>query len=253
MTAAKKLDQLASNEEIKLKSIDSGKQTEQVNQSVDQLANYFYRITNHEELFRIGKGFLDEVKKGIKSFAFTSTGYKNSQQRTILGLCCFFDQHADYRIAVISDHLTHGVFSELIESAGQSSYSINNGEDVVNYKSFHHHFDFIDYVEFNQFYNHHQYTKNFEGEVRKILANYDLVFWDIPEMEQMKKNPHFHYRISHLYESMTVIVSQNSTSGKQVETVKNFFNNYNINLNGVLFDSSAIADKPKRKKLLGLF
>lgn len=221
--------------------------------STDQLAAYFYRISNHEELFRIGKGFLHEVQKGIKSFAFTSTGYKNSQQRTILGLCCFFDQNADYKIAIVSDLLSQGVFSELIQSSTPHSYSLDKGEDIINYSSFHHHFDFIDYAELSKFYDNHLYTKKFENEVKKILDKYDLIFWDIPEMEKIKNHPHFHYRISHLYQSMTVIVSQNATSGKQVETIKNFFSNYNINLNGVLFDNTCAQDIPKRKKFLGLF
>lgn len=242
MTAAKKLKILdLKNDFVKNKY------------STDQLAVYFYRISNHEELFRIGRGFLQQVQKGVKSFAFTSIGYKNSQQRTILGLCCYFDQSANYKIAIISDHLAQGVFGEIVDLSTPNSYSIDDGADSVNYKSFHHHFDFIDYSELSKFYDNHLYTKNFEVEINKILGNYDLVFWDIPEMEKIKNHPHFHYRISHLYESMTVIVSQNTTSGKQIESVKRFFSNYNINLNNVLFNSTCNDDKPKRKKFLGLF
>lgn len=234
MTAAKKL-----------KLFDSENNFSKNKYSTDQLAVYFYRISNHEELFRVGKSFLQEVQKGAKSFAFTSTGYKNSQQKTILGLCCYFDQNANYKIAIISDHLSQGVLSELVNLSTPNTYSIENGEDAIEYKSFHHHFDFIDYSELSKFYDNHLYTKNFEVEVKKILGNYDLIFWDIPEIEKMKNHPHFHYRISHLYESLTVIVSQNTTTGKQIESVKSFFSNYNINLNGVLFDSVCSTDKPK--------
>lgn len=231
--------------------------------AVDQLAGYFYKISNHEELFRIGRGLLAEVDKGIKSFAFTSTGYKNSQQRTILGLCCFFDQNANYKIAIVSDHMEHGVFGELVNLSSLNTYSIGNGEDTVKYKSFYHHFDFIEYSEFIKFYENHLYTKNFDSEMSKILGNYDLVLWDVPEMEKMKQHPHFHYRLAHFYQSMTIIVSQSSSSGKQIDFVKNFFSNYNINLNGVLFDTSSLKenqkgkqnenDKSKRKKFLGIF
>lgn len=219
----------------------------------DKLAGYYYKISNHEELFKIGKGLLLEVEKGVKNFAFTSTGYKNSQQRTILGLCCFFDQNANYKIAIISDHLVHGVFGDLVDSSSLHSYSIGNGEDIVKYKSFHHHFDFIDYSEFMKFYDNHLYTKSFDAELSKILDNYDLVLWDIPEMEKMKQSPHFHYRISQFYQSMTIIVSQSSSSGKQVDFIKNFFSNYNISMSGVLFDTSGAKEKPKRRKFLGLF
>ncbi len=221
--------------------------------SKDQLSEFFYRIANHEELFRIGKGFLKEANRGVKSFAFTSTGYKNSQQRAILGLCCFFDQNSSYKIAVISDHLSQGIFGELVNSSVSKVYLRENLTDTVKYNSFHHHFDFIDYSEFSKFYDDPTCVKNFEVEVKRILDNYDLVFWDIPEMEAMKDNPHFHYRISHFYQSMNIIISQNATSGKQVESVKNFFSNYNINLNGVLFDSTCEEVKPKKKKFLGIF
>jgi hypothetical protein len=221
--------------------------------SLDKLAGYFYKIVNHEELFRIGKGLLLEVEKGIKNFAFTSTGYKNSQQKTILGLCCFFDQNANYKIAIISDHLSQSVFTDLVESSNPNNFLVGNGGDIVRYKSFYHHFDFIDYSELVKFYENHLYSKSFDSEVKNILDKYDIVLWDIPEMEKMKENPHFHYRISHFYESMTVIVSQNTSSGKQVAFIKNFFRNYNINLNGVLFDTSGLKDQSKRRKILGIF
>ncbi|RPJ74808.1 MAG: hypothetical protein EHM20_09985 [Alphaproteobacteria bacterium] len=224
-----------------------------VDSTSDKLAGYFYKIANHEELFKIGRGFLKEVENGVGSFAFTSTGYKNSQQRTILGLCCFFDQNANYKIAIISDHLTQGVFGDLVDSSSLNSYPVGNGQDVVNYKSFHHHFDFIDYSEFIKFYENHLYTKSFDEEVAKILKNYDIVLWDVPEMEKVKEHPHFHYRISHFYESMTVIISQYASTGKHIESIKNFFSNYNINLNKVLFDTWETREQPKRKKFLGIF
>lgn len=231
----------------------SAKKDKKREKSAAELAKYFYKITNHEELFRMGKGFLEEVKKGVKNFAFTSTGYKNSQQRTILGLCCYFDQNDTYKIAIISDHLLHGVFNDLVEASVSNAYDLEMGKDKIEYCSFYHHFDFINYSQFAKFYENHLYTKSFDSEIAKVLEKYDIIFWDIPEMDKMKMNPHFYYRISHFYDSMTMIVSQNTSTGKQVESIKKFFSNYNVNLNGVLFDSTASSDTKKQKKFLGIF
>jgi hypothetical protein len=244
MSTARKFKNIELVNEVEETVVDKG--------SADKLANYFYRITNHEELFRMGKSFLEELKKGVKNFAFTSTGYKNSQQKTILGLCCYFDQNDNYKIAIISDHLSYGVFNDFVESSSVNSYQIGNGQDRARYHSFHHHFDFIDYSEFAKFYSNHLYTKTFDLELNKILDKYDIVFWDIPEMDKIKANPHFHYRISPFYESMTVIVSQDHSTGKQIENIKKFFNNYNIDLSGVLFDTTSV-EQTKRKKILGIF
>lgn len=237
----------------KFKIINDENSSANTKSSIDKLATYFHRIANHAELFRVGMGFLTEVKKGVRNFAFSSVGDRQSQQKTILGVCCYFDQNVDYKIAIISDHLSQGLFGELFNLSTPESYSMSNGEDTVHYKSFHNHFDFIDYSEFSQFYGNHLYTKNFEAEVKKVLEGYDLVFWDVPDMATIKSNPHFHYRISQLYQSMTIIVSATETSGKEVEAAKKFFGDYNIKLNGVLFDATGLTDKTARKKILGIF
>lgn len=239
----------------KIQVVNPERSSKKAHDSVDRLAQYFYRIANHEELFKIGKGFLNDVNKGVKNFAFTSTGYKNSQQKSILGLCCFFDHNADYKIVIISDQLAHGFFSELVSDSAEEHFDLSDGEGSLRYKSFHHHFDFIEYSDLMKYYEQHVYTKKFEHELKNILDKYDVIFWDIPEMEHLKKNPHFHYRISSFYESMTVIVAEKATSGKQIETIKSFFSNFNINLNGVLFDSSfdLKSEKSPRKKFLGIF
>ena len=221
--------------------------------SGDKLAGYFYNITNHKDLFKIGKGIMNEIEKGVKNFAFTSTGYKNSQQKSILGLCCFFDQNTNHKIAVISDQLKASVFTDLVEASNLNIYTMSNGADTIKYKSFFHHFDFIDYTELIQLYENYPNSKHFDIELKTILKNYDVVLWDIPDMESMKQNRHFHYRVSHFYESMTVIVSPNASSGKEVEFIKSYFSNYNINLNGVLFDTSGLKGQPKRRKILGIF
>lgn len=220
--------------------------------STDKMASYLSRISNHDELFKIGKGFMAEYKKGIKSFAITSTGYKNSQQRTILGLCCYFDYVDQYRIAIVSDQLRHGVFDELVKDSNPKQYQLGLSGDSINYLSYHNHFDFLDYSELLKVYDEHLYSKTFDFEMKTIFDYYDIVLWDVPELEKMKLNLQFNYRISHFYESLTMIVSPSASSGKRVEAVKNFFNNYNVNLSGVLFETSSAIDQPKRKKIFGI-
>jgi hypothetical protein len=234
-----------------LTNYDFGKKKERET-STDKMASYLSRISNNDELFRIGKSFMAEYNKGVKSFAITSTGYKNSQQRTILGLCCYFDYVDQYRIAIVSDRLKHGVFDELIKDAVPKQYQLGRAGDQVNYLSYHHHFDFLDYAELMRIYDEHLYSKTFDFEVKTILDYYDIILWDVPELETMKLNLQFNYRISHFYESLTMIVSPSASSGKKVESVKKFFNNYNVNLSGILFETSSAIERPKRKKLLGI-
>lgn len=233
--------------------LTSARSEQRVDIASDKLASYFYKISNHDELTRIGKNLCLDVDRGIKNFAFTSTGYKNSQQRTILGLCCFMDQAASYKVAIISDNLSIGVFTDLVDSSILKSYHLSNKEDFVKYKSFRHHFDFIDYSEFFKYFGSPDYAKSFDDEVKAVLSHYDVVLWDIPEMETIKKHSNFHYRMSQFYQSMTIVVSSNGSSVKDVDFIKKFFGNYNIHLKGVLFDTSNLKKESGRKKFLGIF
>ena len=102
--------------------------------NVDYLADYFSRVQNSEELFKIGKDFAESLKQGTKNFAFTSLGLKNSQQRTILGLCCFFDRVDHLKIAIVSDHLTYGVFDNLVRASTDMTYEFNSITHKIKYK-----------------------------------------------------------------------------------------------------------------------
>lgn len=226
---------------------------ESFNEGPDKLTENFYKIANHEELYKIGQGLFEQIQKGVKNFAFTSTGYKNSQQKAILGLACFFDQKFNYKIAVISDQLSPGLFSDLVESSSLNNHAIEKEQDVVSYKSFHHHFDFIDYSELIKFHENQLYAKTFDSTITSILDKYDIVLWDIPDMEKIKQDSDFHFRVSHFYESLTVIVSQDTSPGNEVSAVKSFFSKHNIHLKGIVFDTSDLKEQPKRRKVLGIF
>ncbi len=245
MSALPKNDELAHVFDFKKK--------ESRKELTDKIASYFSRVSNNDELFKVGKKFMAEFKSGVKSFAVTSTGYKNSQQRTILAVVCYFDYADQYRIAVVSDHLRHGVFDELVKDATPKNYQLNHFGDHIEYHSFQHHVDFIDYAELQRVYDDHMYSKTFDLEVKSILDKYDIVFWDVPEIEKMKMNLQFNYRLSHFYDSLTMIVSPTASSGAKVEKVKKFFNNFNLNLSGILLETSSAIEQPKRKKFLGVF
>ncbi len=232
-------------------SILDFKKREEKKYLTDKIASYFSRFSNHDELFRIGKSFMDDFKLGIKNFAITSSGYKNSQQRTALAIVCYFDYVDQYKIAIVSDQLKHAVFHDLLKDSVLKEHQLSHYGDSVQYHSFQHQVDFIDYNEIMKIYDQHLYSKTFDFEIKTILDQYDIVLWDTPEIDKMKLNLQFHYRISHFYESLTMIVSPNASSGKKVDIVKKFFNNFNVRMSRVLLEENSSIERPK-KKFLGL-
>lgn len=223
------------NVDIEKKDFEKKSHLKMVN--VDYLADYFSRVQNTEELFKIGKDFADSLKQGTRNFAITSLGLKNSQQRTILGLCCFFDRVDHLKIAIVSDHLTYGVFDNLVRASKDMTYELNSISHQIKYKSYYHHFDFFDYDDLMNFYDQHFYNEVFDSEMEKIFEHYDLILWDMPDIEKIKLNPHFHYRLSLFYQSLTAIITEKCSTVK-LKGLRDYFNNYKLNLNRVLFDKS---------------
>lgn len=218
----------------------------------DYLASYFARVKNNDELFRFGKDLSENLKKGIKNVAFTSPGLKNSQQKTILGVCCFFDRVEHLKIAIVSDQLKSGVFQDLVTNSKTMNHHLDMTGYNMKYISYFHHFDFYDYENLLNFYETHLYNETFDKELAKLFSMYDLVLWDVPELSKMKLSPHFHYRLSSFYQSMTLIVSPHS-SIKQIEELRDYFSTFRMNLSKVLFDTSFDEQAPKKKKFLGIF
>jgi hypothetical protein len=106
-------------------------------------AKYFFKVSNQKEFLQIGESFLNDFNSGMKSFAITSTGYKQAQQRTILAIASFFDCSTPMKIAIITNQFEHSVFEELIKSSSSVFINLETHSKRVKAKRFFHHFDFI--------------------------------------------------------------------------------------------------------------
>ena len=204
---------------------------------------YFYRVENHSELFKIGSSYLQDFNNGLKSFAIGSTGYQNSQQKTILGIASFFDHYSDYKTAIISDNLFESTFKDLIMESDEGTISF--GEDLKDIRvfNFHDHFDFID-LNILLEVGSASGDKHNEDRLQELIDYYDILFWDLPDLSLIKEHPETYYLLIRSFDSLSIVVSSTDCSEKTLDNIKTFFQSYNINIKGLLFDPS---QKPEKK------
>ncbi len=197
---------------------------------------YFYKVSNHHELFKIGSSFYEDYKAGVKSFAVSSTGYQTSQQTSILGLASFFDHKDDLKIAIVSDNLNDGAFKDIVSISKKEKLEIEDGEEPCDYYRFYGHFDFFDLENLLNFSNDES-SASYDEVFDNLVDNYDLIFWDVPELYKIKKNSERYFPVIMKFESLSIIVAQSLSSSKDIKEVQNFFMGYGINLKGLLFDT----------------
>ena len=196
---------------------------------------YFYKVSNHHELFKIGRSFYSDYMAGVKSFAITSTGYQTSQQKTILGLASFFDHKEDLKIGIISDNLQQGAFKDIVSISKNVAYDYWGKEKVINIKSFYNHFEFIHLDELMKLANDSdlgEYDEVFD----QVVDLYDIVFWDVPELHKVQVDSEGYFPVIMKFESISIIVAQSLTKKSDIEDIKKFFLGYGINLKGLLLE-----------------
>jgi len=197
---------------------------------------YFYKVSNHHELFKIGSSFYKDYLTGVKSFAITSTGYQTSQQNTILGLASFFDHKEDIKIAIISDNIYKGVFKDIVSISKEVKKDFTNDDFDFNIFSFYGHFDFLDMNQILDFCNSD--SGDYDELLDAIVDDYDVIFWDVPELHHIQKNSDLFFPSIMRYDSLAIIVAQSLSNSRDVEEIKLFFMGYGINLKGLIFDNN---------------
>jgi len=210
---------------------------EQSSEHTKSINQYFYKVSNHHELFKIGRSYFEDYKiKGIKSFAISSTGYQNSQQKSILGLASFFDHKERVKIGIVSDNLFEGTFKDLIAASELEEVVLAEGMPPLKVYSFYNHFEFLDLRQIVDLVN--DKSISFYDEVLdKLVEAYDVVFWDVPELHKVQRNSEKYFPIIMKFENLSIIVSQKLSSAKDIENVKDFFLGYGINLKGLLLEN----------------
>lgn len=197
---------------------------------------YFYKVSNHHELFKIGSSFFEDYKRGVKSFAVGSTGYQASQQNSILGLASFFDHKEEVKIGIVSDNLKKGAFSEIVSISKKSKLELGENEEPCTVYSFYKHFDFFDLDELLTISNNES-TLSYDEVFDSLVDEYDIVFWDVPDLRKIKKDSEKYFPVIMKFESLSIIVAQSLSNSGDIKEIQNFFMGYGINLKGLLFDT----------------
>ena len=211
------------------------------------LAKYFYKVTNHHEFYQIGNSFLKDFREGFKSFAITSTGYKQAQQRTILALASFFDHAMPMRIAIVTNEVKDGVFEELIRTSKDTTLDLElTNAQKMKIKRFYHHFDFVSFDSIFQMAPAGVPNFEYEHAISQFVRNYDLILWDTPELDAFKANNNLYYPIALYFDSLSIIVSQTLSSQTEINELHEFFTNYGVNIKGLMLDYT--SQKTCKKK-----
>lgn len=204
---------------------------------------YYYRAVDHVELFKTGASYLEDFKNGIKSFAFSGLGLDQSKQKSIFGICSFFNYHTQVRTLIVAKDFKKSFFSFYITDLKVKEKAIyKDGQSYRYYQG--DGFDILDFQELKRVYTqvaHYDY----EEFLRELTNRYDLVLWDLPEMDILDSNKEVYFPIIRMLDNVSLIVKGKQTNIFEIRDLADYYSKYQVDIKGVLFDTGL---KPSKKK-----
>lgn len=237
------LDNDASDEKPVLKTI---KYKAQILSKKKNVAHngYYYKAVDHVELFKTGTSYLEDFKNGVRSFAFSSLGVSEAKQKSIFGICSFFNYHTEVRTLIVAEDFKKSFFSFYVKDLKLKEKPIY--QDGATYRVYEGPgFDVLDFLEVKRVYSkvpHYDY----EEFLRELTNLYDLVLWDLPEMEVLDANKEVYFPVIRMLDNVSIIVRGKQTNINQVRSLSDYYSKYQVDIKGVLFDASKKKNPDKK-------
>lgn len=194
---------------------------------------YYYRAKDHVELFKTGSSYLKDFKDGEKNFSFISVGLDDVREKTVFGVASFFNYHSDCRVGIVTDHFEKSFYHQFIGDLEKEQRNIVDEElgfHVFVGNGF-------EIIEFANLKNVERKIKDndFEAFVEKLVDSYDLILWDLPDLEALKSNKELFFPVIRILDNVSMIVSENTTKFKDMQTIMDYFRRYQIRVKGMLY------------------
>lgn len=195
--------------------------------------SFYYKAKDHVELYKVGNSFLKDFKSGLKSFSFSSKGLKEEQEKSVSGVFSFFGYHEDLRIAIITQKLSGSYYTKFVDDRHKK-------EGTVFDEDLYYHFfiaEGLEVIEFEELRKVERKIKsyNFEDFLEEMIGNFDLVLWDLPDIEVLDSNKELFFPIIRCLDNISFVVGKDRSKMSDIDEMISYFKRYQIPIKGLLF------------------
>jgi hypothetical protein len=192
----------------------------------------------------VGSSFLKDFNSGLKSFSFSSSGLKEEREKSVLGILSFFNYHEDLRICVITNDLKESFYNKIAVNAQKREGQVFDEELFYEFYTGEG-FEIIEFKELKRVEKKIT-AYNFEDFLDQILNSFDLVLWDLPEIEILDSNKELYFPVIRSLDSVSFIVGKNVSKISEINEMVSYFKRYQIPIKGLLLSEPHKDDGGKK-------
>ncbi|MCP4912851.1 MAG: hypothetical protein GY909_07010 [Oligoflexia bacterium] len=196
--------------------------------------SYYYRAKDHMELFKVGSSYMRDYKSGLKNFSFSSFGLKEAREKTVFGICSYFNYHSDVDVCIVTSEYEESFYKEYVGYIKADEDHLTDEKipfDVTRAKGF----DVVEYAAFKKAERQLK-ENNLEDLIDDLLTKYDVVLWDLPEMGVLDSNKEVYFPIIRTIDNVSFIIGQDRTKNSDIHTLLNYYKRYQVPVKGLLFN-----------------
>ncbi|MBT5092872.1 MAG: hypothetical protein HOM21_01430 [Halobacteriovoraceae bacterium] len=238
----KALEESEEDKELELKKVSFSKQT--LTRKKGKVHNgYYYRAKDHVELFKMGSSYLRDFKDGIKSFAFSCVGLPTDREKTVFGVSAFFNYHSDVNMVIVTENFDSSFYSEFVGKFETEKRNVPE-EDLFYKVHVAKGFEVIELTELGKIERKIR-NYDFEDFLDHLVDSYDLVLWDLPEIDSMNSFKELYFPVIRTLDNVSLIVGQNKNMMDDITQMIEYFKRYQVTIKGLLFAPDRASDKKK--------
>jgi hypothetical protein len=199
---------------------------------------HYYRAKDHMELFKVGSSFLKDFKSGLKNFSVIGHEMNEEREKTVFGLASYFNYHTEETdVAIITSEFQNSFYSNFLGDLEQRDRAVFD-EDLT-YKFF------IgrgfELIEFSELRKVERKLKNYDFEyfLDDLSDRFDIVLWDIPDIDTLDKNKELFFPIIRTLDNVSIVVKENHSKIGNINEIINYFKRYQVKIKGLLFAKSS--------------
>ena len=195
--------------------------------------SFYYRAKDHMELYKVGSSFLKDFNSGLKSFSFASCGLDLQREKSVLGITSFFNYHEDINICVVTKEVLGSFYSAIAEKLSVKTKEVFDEDlsyDVHSAGGF-------DIIELSELKKVERKLRNYDFEyfLDHLLDSYDLILWDLPDLDVLDSNKELYFPIIRSLDNVSFIVGKNKSKVSEINSMISYFKRYQIQIKGLLF------------------
>ncbi|MBY0516482.1 MAG: hypothetical protein K2P81_06215 [Bacteriovoracaceae bacterium] len=195
--------------------------------------SFFFRAKDGPGLFKLGNSYYEAFKDGTHQFSFSHLKSDEAQKRSILGIASFIHYHENLKILIVCASMNGSIFSSFKTDENRQEMSVSAISDF-QYDVYCH--EGLNYLEVSEI-REKSIAQNIKDQVylmQNLFADYDLVLFDLPDPVEMKEYYDTYFPILQIVKNVSLIVGLEKSTFTEIHSLKEFFENYKVKINGVI-------------------